>query len=457
MRHTNKYIDTVVKFVTFADMPIKQKFLIFSLSVAMWFGLLTAIGYMATQDTYYRIILTVTALAATVLLVVFSICIAMSLAMPIKAMTEQIKSLSEGEVDLTKKIEVSSSDEIGELSKSFNILLDTIYESNMYRKVIEEDDNAQDIYKRLGNMFVKLGLGSFQIYEVANSRNVMRPMYASDESAEDTCNRDMLLNCNLCRAKKTGDIVSSINYAGICKHFLIPENKHHVCIPMIIGDSTGGIVKFLFPLTTEADSVHSPILRAHKFIKESLPVLEAKRLTDTLKESSLRDPHTGLYNRRFLEEYSETLVATTLRRGTNMGILMCDLDFFKEVNDTYGHNVGDMVLKHTSAILSESIRSSDMMIRFGGEEFLAILQDAKEGEAHAIAEKIRTRIEDSKVKIPRGFIQKTISIGVAEFPKDTANFWQSVKYADIALYKAKDGGRNQTVRFAKEMWSSEEY
>jgi len=199
------------------------------------------------------------------------------------------------------------------------------------------------------------------------------------------------------------------------------------------------------------------VLRAQQYIKEALPVLEAKRLMDTLKESSLRDPMTGLYNRRFLEEYSETLVAMTHRRGTNIGLLMCDLDFFKEVNDTYGHNVGDVVLREVANIIRESVRSSDMVVRFGGEEFLAILQDIKDGEAINVGEKIRKKVEETKIKMPRGFIHKTISVGIAEFPKDAANFWQSIKYADIALYKAKDSGRNQVVRFTKDMWTADTY
>jgi len=96
-------------------------------------------------------------------------------------------------------------------------------------------------------------------------------------------------------------------------------------------------------------------------------------------------------------------------------------------------------------------------VRFGGEEFLVILMDIKEGEAEDVAEKIRKAIEDTKIKIPRGFIQKTISVGISEFPKDTPKLWQAIKYADIGMYKAKNAGRNRIVRFAKDMWTVEEY
>lgn len=447
----------IINFITFSDMPIKKKFIVFSSGVGIWFILIALIGFISTDSSVSRRAILVAASISILLLAFFAFWISRSLTKPINEMIRQIENLAEGEADLSKKIAIKTSDEIGELSSRFNKLLDTIHDMNSFKKIIEEDDTPQDIYNRLGKTFISLGLNSFHIYEVSNSKNTMRPMYLENNASVESCNRDILVNCNLCRAKKTGDMVSSAYYSGICKHFLFPEDKYHICLPMIIGDSTGGVVQFLFETNTPIESINGKIQRAHKYIKEALPVLEAKRLTDTLKESSLRDSMTGLYNRRFLEEYSETLVATTHRRGTTLGLLMCDLDFFKEVNDTYGHNIGDTVLRETANIIKECVRASDMVVRFGGEEFLAVLQDAKDGDAKNIAEKIRKMMEDTKIKMPRGFIQKTISIGVSEFPKDTANFWQAIKFSDIALYKAKDGGRNLTIRFSKDMWTSEKY
>lgn len=135
---------------------------------------------------------------------------------------------------------------------------------------------------------------------------------------------------------------------------------------------------------------------------------------------------------------------------------MCDLDYFKQVNDTYGHNVGDIVLKETSAVIHRSVRKSDIVIRFGGEEFLVVLLDISEGESVTIAEKIRFNIEQYKIQIPEGIIQKTISLGISEFPSDTDKLWGCIKYADVALYRAKDEGRNRCVRFTKDMWKEEQ-
>lgn len=404
------------------------------------------------------IVLVIGALAV-LLLIVFSSFLKSSITRPIKAITEQIKGLSEGEVDLTKQITISSKDEIGELSTSFNILIHTIHDLNIFKKVIEEDDTVEDVYTRLARVFKEnLGLNDLSVYEVSNSKNTMRliPTQFSDE--EICCDREMLLNCELCRAKKTGRIVSSAAYPDICKQFLHADEKYHICIPMIVRGSTGGVVQFLFEKPcADTSYIDKKVLRAQQYIKESLPVIETKRLTRTLKESAMKDQMTGLYNRRFLEEYLDTLIAGVLRKKGSLGLLMCDLDFFKEVNDKYGHDVGDAFLKKTADIIAKNARASDIVVRFGGEEFLVILNDAEEGYALETAERIREKIEETKLKTAAVIVQKTISVGISEFPKDTENFWEAIKYADVALYKAKEAGKNKVLRFTKEMWTEEEY
>ncbi len=235
-----------------------------------------------------------------------------------------------------------------------------------------------------------------------------------------------------------------------------------------MGGGTGGIVQVQFDKTIDkerqqetpilnAACIERQVLKAEQYIKESSAVIEAKRLTSALKDSSVRDQMTGLYNRRFLEEYVETLIAGVTRKGGQIGLLMCDLDYFKEVNDKHGHDVGDVVLKETTNIISKSARAADLVIRFGGEEFLVIVNDAKEGDSLEVAERIRKKVEAHKVKASGIVPQKTISIGYCEFPTDTQNFWEAIKYADIALYKAKEGGRNRVLKFKKEMWAQDTY
>ena len=189
------------------------------------------------------------------------------------------------------------------------------------------------------------------------------------------------------------------------------------------------------------------------YLREAAPVLETKRLMDSLRDATLRDPMTGLNNRRFLEEYVEVLVAGIQRKRSQVAILMLDLDYFKMVNDTYGHDAGDAVLKSLASVLRQSVRSSDLVIRYGGEEFLIILIDSGGAAAETVAENIRAAVQALKVQIAGTVLQKTISIGIADFPTDSDTFWQAVKFADVALYQAKERGRNRVVRFQRDMWS----
>jgi diguanylate cyclase (GGDEF)-like protein len=136
---------------------------------------------------------------------------------------------------------------------------------------------------------------------------------------------------------------------------------------------------------------------------------------------------------------------------------MCDLDYFKQVNDQYGHETGDLLLEETATALLKTVREADYVIRFGGEEFLVLLIDVEEGEADTVAEKIRQAVAAVRVQTASGPLSKTISIGVSSFPADGEALWQTIKFADVALYKAKAAGRDRVVHFLPEMWSGDSF
>jgi diguanylate cyclase (GGDEF)-like protein len=192
------------------------------------------------------------------------------------------------------------------------------------------------------------------------------------------------------------------------------------------------------------------------YLREAAPVLESKRLMATLRESTLTDPMTGLHNRRFLQEYVDSLTTYTDRQKSQFTVLMADLDYFKQVNDTYGHESGDAVIKVLARLLKEEVRSSDLVIRYGGEEFLILLRDTGPEEGLTLAEKIRAKVEETSIQVTNAVLKKTLSIGVAGYPDDSTTFWQVVKYADVALYQAKETGRNKVLRFSQEMWKEDE-
>jgi diguanylate cyclase (GGDEF)-like protein len=127
-----------------------------------------------------------------------------------------------------------------------------------------------------------------------------------------------------------------------------------------------------------------------------------------------------------------------------------DIDKFKEVNDTYGHDVGDVVLKEIGGVISETMRTADMMIRWGGEEFLVVLNGAEESFLMTIAERARQAVEAHVIHAGGHELHRTISIGAATFPTDTEDFSECINLADIAMYRAKVQGRNHVVRHRPE-------
>lgn len=421
--------------------------------------------YQTSAEKIHEIIrLTVVAIfvvlfLAILLLLVFTRWISAALAHPISRIIDQIHSVGTGDVDLTNKIDINSQDEIGKLSQEFNKLLDTVYSMSMFKRVIEEDSELADVYMRIAEAFQREAkVDNFVIYEVKDNQREMFPVYPLALAGKEmACDQEILANCDLCRAKKTGHEISSVAYPGICRMFKPETGKNHVCIPLIIGGRSGGVVQFLFDPQGEPAEVQRRIFKAETYIKQSLSVIEAKRLMAVLRESSLKDPLTGLYNRRFLQDHASFILSGVLRRNKNLGLLMCDLDYFKEVNDQHGHDVGDEILKETSALIKKTLRTEDIAIRFGGEEFFVMLMDINPGDAIDVAEKIRKVFDEHRFKVPGGSIQKTLSIGVSEFPTDAEGFWQCIKFADVALYRAKATGRNQAVRFTPDMWTDEQF
>lgn len=170
------------------------------------------------------------------------------------------------------------------------------------------------------------------------------------------------------------------------------------------------------------------------------------RLREALKAQSIRDPLTGLYNRRYLQEVLEREIRRSIRSEQHLGILILDLDHFKKFNDTYGHEAGDAVLRETASFLIRSVRAEDFVCRYGGEEFVVVLPTADLRASEARAQRIREKLRDLVVMDHgRSLGLITASIGVAALPDQGINEKQLLEAADAALYRAKREGRDRVV------------
>ena len=399
---------------------------------------------------------------AFAILLMILIFIERTITHPIGVITNAMRHLSSGLEDQSFRLKVTTKDEIGQMSRAFNGFMERMEGLRKFKTIIEEDDSLAEVYQRVSLLLKEtFGLSSFTIYEVNNSKNHMIPVIVEGNPPGGLwCDKEILPDANLCRAKRTSKEISSALVPHLCPRFIDEEEGDYLCLPLIVGESTGMILQIVTPKSDKGRLASSELMELLRtYLRECAPVIASKRLVGLLKETTTVDALTGLLNRRFLGDSSETLASGILRRDAHMGVLMADIDFFKQVNDTYGHEVGDEVLKRVAQTIRDSVRRSDVVIRYGGEEFLILLMDdAKdENSTKSVAEKIRKAVEDTSFTVPGGVLKKTISIGASIFPDDAENFWQCIKYADVALYKAKEAGRNRVVVFKKEMWEAEEY
>ncbi len=175
-----------------------------------------------------------------------------------------------------------------------------------------------------------------------------------------------------------------------------------------------------------------------------------ERLRDNVQlsiEAAITDALTGLYNRRYMESHLGTLVEQAAARGKPIAVLVLDIDFFKAVNDTYGHDAGDDVLREFAIRVRKSIRGIDLACRYGGEEFVIVMPETDMAVAATVAERLRRRIATEPFPIEQGHknIEVTISIGIAALETADDNAASVLKRADQALYRAKRDGRNRVV------------
>ncbi|HEL9694905.1 TPA: diguanylate cyclase [Legionella pneumophila] len=245
-----------------------------------------------------------------------------------------------------------------------------------------------------------------------------------------------------------------IHYAGssrielMCSHMMFDEQPELslLCVPLMAQNDIYGLLYLEVGL--KFDENQQLLITA--FAELTALALANIRLRENLRYQSIRDPLTGLYNRRYLEDFLFKQLHQAERTKASFAILMLDLDHFKKINDTFGHDAGDLVLKELGQILNNDIRLGDIAARYGGEEFVLLLYDINAQAAKMKAENLRSAISNLQVKYgaqPVG--QITASIGISVYPDDAKSPAEVIEAADKALYQAKNKGRNKVILFSE--------
>jgi diguanylate cyclase (GGDEF)-like protein len=216
------------------------------------------------------------------------------------------------------------------------------------------------------------------------------------------------------------------------------------CVPMMAHGKALGLLYLYSPLekpfTTAKQQLGYEVAEHIAIASFNLQLREA------LRQQSISDPLTGLYNRRYLQEFLEQELLLAQHKQSCLGIIIADVDHFKQFNDTFGHEVGDVILRELGVFLKQQIRRSDIACRYGGEEFLLILPETSLELCSQRAEQICQQIYNLDLHYqnqPIGSI--TVSIGVAVFPTHGSSVEAVIQAADVALYRAKQSGRNRVA------------
>lgn len=241
------------------------------------------------------------------------------------------------------------------------------------------------------------------------------------------------------------------HWVGVHQHDLFCSHlentcvvQESLCIPLIAQGETLGLFNLC---SDQVGSIHPEQQQLAKAVAEQVSLAIANiRLRERLHNESIRDPLTGLFNRRYLEQFWVQEISRARRYDQTIGVIMADIDHFKQFNDQLGHDAGDYVLKIIGRTLQSNIRGSDIACRYGGEEMLIILQKTSIEDTFTKAEQIRTAIGNMREEFKGETLgHLTISLGVAGYPNHGETMDTIIKAADEALYRAKAAGRNQVI------------
>ncbi len=385
---------------------------------------------------------------------------------------ESLKKASRG--DYSSRIEINGNDESAEAFKWLNTLFekleDTInsIEKNIslfvsdrkqkfndplekakyviediatlykFKRTIEQDISKDVIYQRLVRIFKdELNVADLSLYEVDIKKDIRVLIY--DDTPEKFCEKADILTSIRCRAYRTNSIISSDDFKNVCQ--VCKTNKEYLCINYQIDENISLVLNIKPKSKEELFENKKTIGYIKNYLESARPVLQNKILTEILQKSNMIDGLTQIFNRKYLDVFMDTKI----KNYKEYSLAMIDIDFFKKVNDTFGHDAGDIVLKGLSDIFKKAIAKDDIAFRFGGEEFLIFMPNPK--NALKTIQKIKDDFANKTFNLNGDNLNKTLSAGIACYSNDGSSPWHIIKYADVAMYEAKNSGRNRIVLY----------
>ncbi|HEY3177240.1 MAG TPA: PAS domain S-box protein [Candidatus Polarisedimenticolia bacterium] len=328
--------------------------------------------------------------------------------------------------------------------------LSTLNEMGEMLRAAENLDEACPILPRFLRELFPSDSGA--LYIIRSSRNLLESAARWGESPPT----EEFLHPNDCWSLRRGEVhrVESADEGIVCKHVKLPLNGSSLCVPIIARGETVGMVHLVGedkpqPSSDKEQTLHRTEYRerlARAAGQQIGLALLNVRLQETLRTQATSDPLTGLFNRRYLEEAFPREVHRASRRNGKLGLLMIDLDHFKQFNDRFGHAAGDAVLRDLALFLRRHSRAEEILCRYGGEEFVLLLVDCSLKDAMNRAEQIRADVKKQSWSFEgRSVGTVSLSIGIAFIPDHAKSMDDLLRAADSALYRAKKEGRDRIV------------
>ncbi len=364
--------------------------------------------------------------------------------------------------DLHHRIKIDSEDELAELGKNFNLMAESLEE-----KIKDLETYIQKEQKLIRELSILTEFIGYVATE--NDMDVLfkrfiercRDLLKADNSA-----MKVFYNHDCCQFYSTSEQIDEQIFESLLRRNETNFDELLICQDIINTETSNPTLINLYkiryaiymPLTSSTALKGVLALYNHEkpFTEEdenslfnfSFQAFQTMSLQNELSRLAKTDGLTGLYNHRMFQERLSEEILRAERYKRTVFLLMIDIDHFKNINDTYGHQAGDMVLKNVARIIKKNVRKVDFPARYGGEEFALILPETDYDSAYNVGERIRTAIQDNEFSISEEkTISITVSIGISCYPYDTTNKEELIKMADTALYYAKEHGRNRVCLF----------
>ena len=301
-----------------------------------------------------------------------------------------------------------------------------------------DSDESLEVIGQFASRLLNADSGTLYLFR--ESRNQLESKIHWGESAKS----EPIFQPDDCWALRLGEAhVLDKNHSLLaCKHLHQPIEVGSLCVPIVAQGNVLGILH-LENFDGRIIDVSERAL-AHNLAGQIALALASAKLRDTLRNLSVRDPLTGLFNRRYMEESLQRELATAQRKNRPFGLAMLDIDHFKSFNDTFGHEAGDFLLREMGTLFTSNLRPGDVACRFGGEEFVIIYPETSPEVVVSRANQLRESIYAMQLQhFGHSLGQVSASFGVAFCPEHGDSGEQLLRAADIALYRAKENGRNR--------------